>query len=71
MFTYQHEVHSVNTRGSQNNLIWIDKNITSKIHRDSFRYYAPSQYNKLPAKIKNCTSVSSFKSNLTKYLNNN
>ena len=52
MFTYQHEVHSVNTRGSQNNLIWIDKNITSKIHRDSFRYYAPSQYNKLPAKIK-------------------
>ena len=68
MFTYQHEVHSVNTRGSQNNLIWIDKNIKSKVHRDSFRYYAPCLYNKLPAKIKSCTSVNSFKSNLTKYL---
>ena len=70
MFTYQNEVHSVNTRGSQNNQIWIDKSIKSKIHRDSFRFYAPSQYNKLPAKIRNCTSVNSFKSNLTKFLKN-
>ena len=71
MFTYQHEVHNVNTRGSQNNLIWIDKNIKSKVHRDSFRYYAPCKYNNLPSKIKNCTSVNSFKSNLTKYLKSN
>jgi hypothetical protein len=54
MFTYQNEVHSVNTRGSQNNHIWIDKNIKSKVHRDSFRFYAPCQYNKLPNEIKEC-----------------
>ena len=71
MFTYQNEVHSVNTRGSQNNLLWIDKYIKSKVHRDSFRFYAPCQYNKLPAKIRNSKSVNSFKSNLTKFLKNN
>ena len=71
MFTYQNEVHSVNTRGSQNNQIWVDKGIKSKVHRDSFRFYAPCQYNKLPVTIKNCTSVNSFKSNLTKFLKTN
>ena len=71
MFTLQNQVHSVNTRGSQNNYIWVDKSIKSKVHRDSFRYYAPSQYNKLPSSIRNCKSVNSFKSNLTKYLKNN
>ena len=71
MFTYQNEVHSVNTRGSQNNQIWVDKGIKSKVHRDSFRFYAPCQYNKLPVTIKNCTSVNSFKSNLIKFLKTN
>ena len=68
IFSFQNEIHHANTRSSQNNQIWIDKNIKSKIHRDSFRYYAPMEYNKLPSEIRNCTTVSSFKSNLIKYM---
>ena len=60
MFSYQNEIHHVNTRGSQDNKIWIDKSIKSKIHRDSFKFHVPCQYNKLPTKIRNCTSVNSF-----------
>lgn len=70
MFSYQNEIHCVNTRGSQDNKIWIDKSIKSKVHRDSFKFYVPCQYNKLPKKIRDCTSVNSFKSNLTKFLKN-
>lgn len=70
MFTYQSEVHSVNTRGSQNNQLWIDKTIKSKIHRDSFAYYAPTEYNKLPSEIRDATSVISFKTKLKKHIKN-
>ena len=68
LFTYQNDVHKVNTRGSKDNQIWIDKSIKSKIHRDSFRYHTPCQYNKLPKYIRECKSVNSFKANLTKFL---
>ena len=71
MFTLQNEVHSANTRGSSKNLIWVDKGIKSKIHRNSFKFYVPTQYNKLPDKIRNCKSVTAFKTNLVKYLKNN
>ena len=70
MFTLQNEVHNVNTRGSQNDQIWIDKGIKSKIHRSSFRFYAPCSYNALPSNIRNCKSVNSFKTNLIKFLKN-
>ena len=70
MFTLQNEIHNSNTRSSRRNLIWVDKGITSKVHRNSFKFYAPTQYNKLPEEIKNCNSVASFKSNLSKYLRN-
>ena len=70
MFTLQNEVHNVNTRGSQNDQIWIDKSIKSKIHRSSFRFYAPCNYNALPSYIRNCKSVNSFKTNLIKFLKN-
>ena len=68
LFSYQNDVHTVNTRGSKDNQIWIDKNIKSKIHRDSFRYYTACQYNALPRNIRDSKSVSSFKNNLIKLL---
>ena len=70
MFSYQHEIQTggVTTRGSRDNQLWIDKSIKSKIHRDSFKYYVPCQYNKLPAKIRDCKTVNSFRTNLVKYL---
>ena len=70
MFSYQNEIHTcnVNTRGSQDNQLWIDKSIKSKVHRDSFKFYVPCQYNKLPTKIRDSTSVNSFKTNLIKFL---
>ena len=70
LFTYQNEIHKLNTRGSKDNQIWIDKNIKSKIHRDSFRYYTACQYNALPRNIRDSKSVNSFKTNLTKLLKN-
>ena len=71
MFTLQNEVHSANTRSSSQNLIWVDKGIKSKVHRNSFKFYGPTEYNKLPECIRNCKSVDSFKSKLAKYLRNN
>lgn len=71
LFSYQNEIHNVNTRGSSDHQVWIDKSIKSKIHRDSFRYHTPCQYNKLPKYIRECKSVNSFKSNLAKFLKNN
>ena len=68
LFSYQKEIHNFNTRGSQNDNIWIDKSITSKIHRNSFKYHTACQYNKLPSSIRECKSVNSFKVNLTKLL---
>ena len=68
LFSYQKEIHNFNTRGSQNDNIWIDKSITSKIHRNSFKYHTACQYNKLPSSICECKSVNSFKVNLTKLL---
>ena len=70
MYTLQNEIHNVNTRGSSNNQVWVDKGIKSKVHRNSFRFYAPTQYNKLPENIKNCKSVTSFKTKLLKYFKN-
>ena len=70
LFTYQNDIHKINTRGSKDNQIWIDKSIKSKIHRHSFRYYTPCQYNALPRNIRDSKSVNSFKSNLTKFLKN-
>ena len=68
LFTYQKDIHNLNTRGSQNDNIWIDKSIKSKIHRDSFKYHTACQYNELPKNIRDCKSVNSFKLNLTKLL---
>ena len=68
LFTYQKDIHNVNTRGSQNDNIWIDKSIKSKIHRESFKYHTACQYNELPKSIRDCKSVNSFKLNLTKLL---
>ena len=70
LFIYQNDVHKINTRGSKDNQIWIDKSIKSKIHRDSFRYHTSCQYNALPSNILDSKSVNSFKSNLTKLLKN-
>ena len=64
------ELHQVNTR-QQNNDIWIDKEVKSKIHRRSFRFYISRLYNNIPENIKSCKSVKSFKHNIYKLLLNN
>ena len=71
MFTLQNEIHSFNTRGSRNNNFWVDKGIKSKIHRNSFKFYGPTEFNKLPEHIKNCKTISTFKKHLIKFLKNN
>ena len=52
MFSYQNDVHKINTWGSKDNQIWIDKSIKSKTHRHSFRYSTPLQHNALPSSIR-------------------
>ena len=67
--TLVRELHKVNTRQKNDN-IWIGKDIKSKLHRRSFRFYISRVYNEIPENIKNCKSVHSFKTNLLKYLAN-
>ena len=71
MFTLQNEINSFNTRGSRNNNFWVDKGIKSKILRNSFKFYGPTEFNKLPEHIKNCKTISTFKRHLIKFLKNN
>ena len=68
LFSYNHEIHKINTQGCIDNQIWIDKNIKSKVHRDSFTCHTAFQYNALPSNIRESKSVNTFKSNLTKLL---
>jgi hypothetical protein len=49
----------------------VDKGIKSKIHRNSFKFYGPTEFNKLPEHIKNCNTISTFKKHLIKFLKNN
>ena len=68
--TLTNELYDISTRSRQNS-IWIDKQITSKVHRNSFRFFISTIYNKIPENIKSYKSVNSFKTKLTKYLLNN
>ena len=58
-FTLVSEIHSVNTRTSNNN-IWIKKNTKTKLHRNSYTFEMANIYNKIPEDIKNSVSVISF-----------
>ena len=67
-FTLVSEIHKVNTRRSSNINIFIDKNISSKIHRKAYTFYIAKIYNSLPEKIKKSDSVNSFKKTLHRYI---
>ena len=62
------EIHDRNTRSSSNNSIWINKNITSKIHRKSFFFFIANIYNNIPQNIKQSTSLTSFKKSIHKHI---
>ena len=62
------EIHDRNTRSSSNNSIWINKNITSKIHRKSFFFFIANIYNNIPQNIKQTTSLTSFKKAINKHI---
>ena len=66
-FTLTSEIHNVNTRNASNS-IWINKNITSKIHRKSYSFYMARIYNSLPENIQKSVSVNAFKLSITKYI---
>ena len=58
--TLTSEIHNVNTRRAKNS-IWINKNVTSKLHRKSYTFFMPKIYNGLPENIQSSVSVNSFK----------
>ena len=62
------EIHNRNTGSSSNNSIWINKNITSKIHRKSFFFFIANIYNNIPQNIKQTTSLTSFKKAINKHI---
>ena len=66
-FTLTSEIHNVNTRRAQNS-IWINKNITSKLHRKSYTFYMAQIYNGIPEKIQKSVSVNAFKQAIKKYI---
>ena len=68
--TLTSEIHNINTRSRSNNSIWINKSITSKIHRKSFYFYISNIYNSIPENIKQSTSLNSFKKAINKYILN-
>ena len=66
-FTLIHEIHNVNTRRC-NNSIYINKTISSRIHRKAYTFYMAKIYNEIPENIRNSISVNSFKCSINKYL---
>ena len=58
--TLTSEIHNVNTRRAKNS-IWINKNVTSKLHRKSYTFFMAKIYNGLPENIQSSVSVNSFK----------
>ena len=66
-FTLTSEIHNINTRRA-GNTIFINKNITSKIHRKSYSFYMARIYNSLPENIQKSVSVNAFKLSITKYI---
>ena len=67
--TLTSDIHNINTR-RRNNSIWINKNITSKIHRKSFYFYIANIYNSIPQNIRQSKSVNSFKKQINTYILN-
>ena len=61
------DIHNINTR-RRNNSIWLRKNITSKIHRNSFFFFIARIYNTIPENIKSCKSPTSFKKAINKFI---
>ena len=70
-FCLVNEIHSVNTRSSRNNDIWINKYASSKVHQNSYSVAMSKIYNRIPEEIKKCTSVNSFKKRIGELLLNN
>ena len=68
-YTLTSEIHNCNTRRASKN-ICIDKGITSKIHRDSFRFQMSSLYNIIPESVKNIKSVINFTNKIKELLMN-
>ena len=66
-FTLTSEIHNVNTRRASNS-IYINKNITSKIHRKSYSFYMAQIYNNVPENIQKSVSVNAFKHSITSYI---
>lgn len=67
MFSLVSEVHNVNTRSAASNL-WINKNVTSQIHRKAFTIEMAKIYNSIPEDLKNCSNVNLFKKKIHAYL---
>jgi hypothetical protein len=68
-FTLVKEIHSVNTRRANSN-IYINKNISSKIHRQAYTFEMAKIYNNIPEDIKEAVSVNSFKNKINELLIN-
>ena len=66
-FTLTSEIHDVNTRRAKNS-IWINKSITSKLHRKSYTFYMAKIYNDLPENIQKSVSVNAFKQAIKSYI---
>ena len=65
--TLTSDIHNINTR-RRNNSIWINKHITSKIHRKSFYFFIANIYNSIPENIIKSKSLNCFKKAIHKYL---
>ena len=68
LITFTSEIHSVNTRSSGRNLIWVQKDIKINARRHAFFYCMSNLYNKLPENIISSVTVNSFKCKLNKYI---
>ena len=69
-FTMVNEIHNVNTRNRSNCNIYINKQIKTKLHRNSYTCYFAKVFNLLPENIKVSVSVNSFKSSIHKHMLN-
>lgn len=62
-FTLVNQIHNVNTRRA-NSCIYINKNISSKIHRKAYTFEMSQIYNNIPEDIRQSKSVDIFKNKI-------
>lgn len=71
LITFTNEIHQVNTRSRNRNVIWINKEVKINSRRNAFIFSMSNLYNKLPEDIITSPSVAIFKSKIKKYTSEN